>query len=235
MKFIHISIALLSFWLLTFCHTLDAQIEGLEFIEDDSLHTDLGYESYNLAFIYLKNNRQDSLFLSWEITSKDLPEEWYVTICDNVACYGVLPDAAEMYGIAPSDSVYIRFEVNPYLKEGYGRVDLKLVETNTSAQVGNSLIFTFLTKNFTNIGQTALDDVSYVYPNPFQDYIIVKNPFTTKASAKIINASGKLVSTIDLNALEEKEMNLISSRDKRLFLIIESESNNRVIPLIKIQ
>ena len=140
-----------------------------------------------------------------------------------------------MYGIAPSDSVYIRFEVNPYLIEGYGRVDLKLKETNTSLQVDNALIFTFLTKNFTNIGQTAIEDVSYVYPNPFHDSFIVKNPFSTRAKAKIINASGKLISLFELAALEEKEINLARSKDRRLFLIIESESNNRVIPLIKIQ
>jgi len=127
-----------------------AQIQGLEITEADSLHTDLEYNTYNLSFIYLKNTNTDSLFLSWELTEEILEEEWYVTICDNVTCYGVLPDGADMYGIAPDQTVYIRMEVNPYDQDGFGHVRLLLTETNDPQSSAQYLDFTFETKNHTS-------------------------------------------------------------------------------------
>lgn len=218
-----------------FSEKTNAQIAGLEFMESDSLHTDLAYDNYNLSFIYLKNNRSDSIFLSWEITSKELPDEWYVTICDNVACYGVVPDGADMYGIAPSDSVYIRFEVNPYDIDGFGKVEVNLKETDNASDISSSIVYTFLTKNFTNIVQAEVEDVSYVYPNPFKTSFFLKNPFADKAKCKIINDSGSPIKLFELNASEEKEIFLPTSSSRRLFLLVESGLDFKVIPLINIQ
>ena len=212
-----------------------AQITGLEIIPIDSLHTDLGYDSYNLSFIYLKNNRADSLFLSWEIKEKELSSDWYVTICDNVFCYGVLPDSADMYGIAPSDSVYIRFEVNPYYVDGFGRVDLELKETDILSQSVQPLIFTFLTKNFTNVLNPLDDAVSYAYPNPFQDYLILENPFVYDARVSFIDSKGRKYFMGKLTGLEKRQISPPDLIDDRMFVLFETKSETKIIPLIRIQ
>ncbi|MDG1296095.1 MAG: hypothetical protein P8P48_03075 [Saprospiraceae bacterium] len=211
-----------------------AQITGLEIIPIDSLHTDLGYDSYNLSFIYLKNNRADSLFLTWEIKEKDLSSDWYVTICDNVLCYGVLPDSADMYGIAPSDSVYIRFEVNPYYVDGFGRVDLELRETDVLSQSIQPLKFTFLTKNSTNV-INSLDDVSIVaYPNPFQDYLFLQNPFADDARVSFINSKGQKYFMGKLTGLEKRQISPPDLIGDRMFVLFETKSETKIIPLIRI-
>jgi hypothetical protein len=214
---------------------LNAQIDGLELIESDSIHTDLSYESYNLAFIYLKNTRADSLFLTWEITNKELPEDWYATICDNVFCYGVIPDSGVMYGIAPQDSVYIRFEVNPYMVEGFGRVDLDLVETGSTNVAKADLTYTFLTKNFTNTQQIELADELFVFPNPFLDQVSVQNPFDTGSTLSMLDASGRVFYQIELAAKEKRVLNLPSSNTGTVYGLFETNSFKKVIPLIRIQ
>lgn len=212
-----------------------AQITGLEIIPADSLHTDLGYDSYNLSFIYLKNNRTDSLFLTWEIKEKDLSSDWYVTICDNVLCYGVLPDSADMYGIAPSDSVYIRFEVNPYYVDGFGSVDLELRETDVLSQSVQPLKFTFLTKNSTNVINTLGDASIVAYPNPFQDYLFIQNPFANDARVSFIDSRGREYFMGKLAGLEQRKISPPDLIDGRMFVLYETNTETKIIPLIRIQ
>lgn len=177
-----------------------AQIPGLEITEEDSLHTDLEYNTYNLSFIYLKNTNTDSLFLSWELTEKVLEEEWYVTICDNVTCYGVLPDGADMYGIAPDQTVYIRMEVNPYEHDGFGHVRLLITETNNPQSSAQYLDFTFETKNHTSTYQLVenLPNLS-IYPNPYTDYLYFSNPSNETIQVVLIDIQGAALKSFSIS------------------------------------
>lgn len=177
-----------------------AQIQGLEITEADSLHTDLEYNAYNLSFIYLKNTNTDSLFLTWELTEEVLEEEWYVTICDNVTCYGVLPDGADMYGIAPDQTVYIRMEVNPYEYDGFGHVRLLLTETNDPQSSDQYLDFTFETKNHTSTNQLVenLPNLN-VYPNPYTDYLYFSNPSNEPIQVALLDIKGASLKSFSLS------------------------------------
>ncbi len=177
-----------------------AQIQGLEITEEDSLHTDLEYNTYNLSFIYLKNTNTDSLFLSWELTEEVLEEEWYVTICDNVTCYGVLPDGADMYGIAPDQTVYIRMEVNPYEHDGFGHVRLLLTETNDPQSSTQYLDFTFETKNHTSAYQLEenLPNLK-IYPNPYTDYLYFSNPSNETVQVDLLDIKGASLKSFSLS------------------------------------
>ena len=184
---------LLSFFILGSVQSY-GQIDGLEIIPEDSIHTDLSYNNFNLTFIHLKNNRTDSLFLRWEKTHSEFVDDWYVTLCDNVYCYGVVPDGAEMYGIAPSDSVYIRMEVNPYEVDAFGEIHIQLSEMDADPELTETLKYSFSTKNFTSLSTEALPEKGLTsYPNPFREELILTNPFTEDLNVRLIDMSGQLL------------------------------------------
>jgi hypothetical protein len=81
-----------------------------------------------------------------------------------------------------------------------------------------------------------LDAASVVaYPNPFQDYLILENPFSSDARVSFIDSMGRKYFIGKLTGFEKRQISPPDLIDDRMFVLFETKSETKIIPLIRIQ
>ncbi len=181
-------------------------------------------EEYNIFQVYLHNDTDEALNLSWRIVENTLPEEWNVTLCDNVNCYGILPQSADLDPIAAADSAIMKIDVNPELVTGQGVLRFFINETG-SPNPYKELIFDI------NTGTTNTQDLFsgsvQIFPNPATDWVRIENQHDQPLQFQLIDQQGRLLRMATLNSQDQLEWGLLHLPKGSYFL--RMESNERVV------
>lgn len=85
-----------------------------------------------------------------------------------------------------------------------------------------------------NVAEGDMESIS-IYPNPTQDYIVIKTPYQQGLSVELIDMTGRLVMTYDLNQTSNT-LDLRSFEDGTYQLIIKTDQGQLSrIPVIKVK
>ena len=181
-------------------------------------------EEYNIFQVYLHNTSDEALNLSWRIVENTLPEEWNVTLCDNVNCYGILPQSADLDPIAAADSAIMKIDVNPELVAGQGILRFFINETG-SPNPYKELIFD-INSGITNTKDLFSGSVQ-IFPNPATEWVRIENQYDEELQFQLIDQQGRLLRIAKLNSQSQLEWGLADLASGTYYL--RMESNDRVV------
>ena len=177
-------------------------------------------EEYNIFQVYLHNDTDEAINLSWRIVENTLPEEWNVTLCDNVNCYGILPQSADLDPIAAADSAIMKIDVNPELVTGQGILRFFINETG-SPNPYKELIFDI------NTGVTSTQDLLggsvQIFPNPATEWVRIENQHDQPLQFQLIDQEGRLLRMANLNSQDQLEWGLQDLAKGPYYLRMESK------------
>lgn len=176
--------------------------QSFSFAPDDDYYGTAILENYNIFQIDIVNETADSLQLSWKFLTATTPEEWEVSLCDNMNCFGYIPDNGIMNPILDDDA-FIKLDVNPGLIDGEGILTFLIFETNDQS-VSHEIRFHISTIQVANenIPQISVE----IFPNPATDFINIENSENRDLVVNISNANGKQIHQSLLLAGELKKI-----------------------------
>ena len=147
-------------------------------------------EAYNIFQVYLHNDTNEDINLSWRIVENTFPEEWGITLCDNVNCYGILPDNADLDPIAAADSAIMKIDVNPELVEGNGILRFFINETGAPTPY-KELVFEITTG--TTDTKDLFNGAVQIFPNPASEWVKVDNQLGFPLNVQLADYQGRLL------------------------------------------
>ena len=177
------SLVLLSFlpsWL--FC-------QDFSFSPGSDLTGEIDVDGYGVHQIDIQNNTADTLWLTWRLVENTLPEEWDLSLCDNVLCYGVMPTSADMNPIEPDSAAWIRMTTYPNNVAGSGYLHFWIYKTGFPQ---DHVTMTFhLSAGLTGTDEKRSGGAIVAFPNPTSGPLSVNFPKNTSYSWILYNALGQ--------------------------------------------
>jgi hypothetical protein len=148
-----------------------------------------GLEDLNVFDLYILNETNADIQLTWRLVGNTFPEEWEVSLCDNVACYGVLPTTNDFNPILVGDSSIFKIDVFP---DGHVGAGLLTFWIYPIGEPTNYEVVTFSIVAGTSSTRDFLAASLSVFPNPATDNLFLRweaegTPF------QIIDSQGRLV------------------------------------------
>ena len=161
-------IAIVSFSLSAQNFTFEpTSLEKTIVIDDDS----------DLLIDIIRNEEVDTLRLSYELITNNIPEEWYTAYCDNHGCYSTLPESGSMSPMYEDMIGFVKLIINPNSVEGNGIVQYYIYEDN-DYENGQTMTFIIHTPN--TVGIDNIVDLSFnFYPNPVINTLTIDTEETT--------------------------------------------------------
>lgn len=122
---------------------------------------------YSTEYIFITNNTDQLIDLSFELIDENLPQQWSATGCTNMICYTNLPDNGSLGALQPGGEAY--FSINLSVNEFVGDGELKFAVFNTSnPQQRDTLLFIY----------HATEDLSNQAPQPWAKINFAQNVVT---------------------------------------------------------
>lgn len=188
-------------------------------------------EEYNVYQVYIKNEAESPIDLSWRIIENTMPEEWTVTLCDNVACYGILPANANMDPIAVGDSSLFKIDVHPGTTNGHGILRFLINETGTPTPYKEHI---FDVSTLTTDTKDLFEGAVSVFPNPTTELVNIKNTLSNELSAQLMDLSGKLLNSTIVASGDQHQW-ILSDLAKGTYYLRLQTGHHAVIRTIVIQ
>jgi hypothetical protein len=120
--------------------------------------------------ITITNTSNSKLVLNWVKVSNTLPALWQYTTCDNVSCYGYVPNGLKtMDTIAIGGTSFLDLTVEPLNELGSGQVKLYVYQDNFQNS-GDTLVWN-ITSQAVSVEELSVNHNVSVYPNPANNYV----------------------------------------------------------------
>lgn len=123
-----ISTALAATYICVAANTLYAQSYTLS--PGDSIAELVLFEDLSVFNILQQNNLSDTLFLSWEKVSTDVPDLWLAAICDNSNCYPDLIQNGNMLPVVTGEYGLLSIHITAHTNSGTAVIRYAVWETN---------------------------------------------------------------------------------------------------------
>ncbi len=94
--------------------------QTLSYSPGQTLEKTVSLTYYNTEYIFITNNSDQVLDLSFELIDQNLPQQWSATGCTNMICYTNLPDDGSLGVLQPGQEAYlsINLSVNEFVGDG---------------------------------------------------------------------------------------------------------------------
>ncbi len=212
----HSLLICLSFFFTSFCIA-----QSMNFTPGEDHYGTATLENYNIFQTDIHNLTNESLQLSWKFLTDTTPEEWEITLCDNMNCYGYVPANGIMNPII-DDYAFIKLDVNPGMIDGEGVLTFLIFETDDqmSSHEIRFHISTIQVAN-ENIPQISVQ----IFPNPATDLVNIESSANEDLLVRLSDAFGKQIHNSILTAGSEKsiETNHLSNGFYFLSLITDDK------------
>lgn len=163
-------------------------------------------ETYKNIQINMAHPGYSDITFGWVTIENNILDKWEYTSCDNGGCYSLLPDSATVGPLADTVPAYIRLTVNP--RDQLGTSTVKIYVYNVKyPDDGKVVSFDITAIAPTSIFENETEAI-HVYPNPANDYIILKNTFDTPSPFVLIDMAGKTILTDIVNSNSDKTIKL---------------------------
>ncbi len=176
--------------------------QSMSFSPNVDLYGTAILENYSVYQIDVLNETEDSLQLSWKFVENTTPEEWTITLCDNMNCYGYIPLSGIMNPIL-EDPAFIKLDINPHSTPGEGIVTFEIFETEDQSVI-HEIRFHISTTPVSN--ENYADIKVEIFPNPASDFVVVEHSQLEKYNISITNANGQPVYLSELPPNEKREI-----------------------------
>ena len=175
----------------------------MDFSPNDELSDIAILENYNIYQIDILNTTLDTLQLSWKFIEDTTPTEWGKTMCDNMNCYGLIPENGVMNPIL-NNNAFIKMDINPGITEGEGTLTFLIFETENQT-VNHEIKFHVTT---TPVGVSIVPQLDVAaYPNPTTDFLRIENGEDTDYEIVLLNILGRKIYYATLKSGENKTIN----------------------------
>ncbi len=204
---LHIMSRLFICLFLFFSLALNAQ-ETFSFDPGGTIEDQAAFDEYNVYQIDILNQTSDTLQLTWRLIEKTFPEGWEISLCDNVACYGGLPNSNDFYPIFGDNHGFIKLVVNPFQITGTMEFVFLIFPTGHPDDY-EEMRFTITAGETTATQDLILESVN-VWPNPAQNNPQLKNNSNQQLSVRLTTVDGKVLDAFIIIAQDQKEVNTTS-------------------------
>jgi hypothetical protein len=122
---------------------------------------------YSTEYIFITNNSDQVLDLSFELIDENLPQQWSATGCTNMICYTNIPDDGSLGILQPGREAYL--SINLSVNEVAGDCELKFaVFDQSNPLIRDTLAFIY----------HASEDLSNQTPQPWAKLNFAQNVVT---------------------------------------------------------
>ncbi len=134
------------------------------------VNTDVDPRNSVDVYIHFTNKTQMSMTLGWDQTANVYGSSWFMSVCDNGACF-TLPHASEtMLPIAPNDSAFLKVTCIPNNVNGTGTVSFHVFDVNQPTSEAN-VTFNFNAEATVAVTASQLSDRFTVTPTPARELL----------------------------------------------------------------
>ena len=204
-----------------------ALAQDFSFSPGPDLDGQMDVDGYGVHQIDIVNESEDTLWLTWRMIENTMPAAWDVNLCDNVLCYGEMPNMADMNPIAPDSAGFIRITTYPQNFAGSGEMHFWIYKTG-SPQDHSTITFTL------SAGVSASRDLNEaalgVYPNPSDGFVRIELPVQTRVSWTLFDTPGRVKQTGEGHG-PELQLDLQTLPAGRYWLCLTGEGFRRTIAL----
>ncbi|MBX7109613.1 MAG: T9SS type A sorting domain-containing protein [Chitinophagales bacterium] len=96
----------------------------------DSIVEVAEFDDLTVYNILQNNVSGDSLFMSWQKVSSDVPPTWEALICDNNNCYADLKESGVMHPVIPGEYAFLSVHLTPHTNAGTAIIRYVVWETD---------------------------------------------------------------------------------------------------------
>jgi Secretion system C-terminal sorting domain len=165
------------------------------------------------ATIYFRNNFQTPIDLVWDVTSQagSYPSAWFITVCDNQACFSLPHPTDSMAPVAALDSGFLKLACAPGGVAGQGFVSFNVYDFNSPTSSVN-VTFNFTANEFVAVTPSSFEERFAVSPNPAQDYVRLsgRGSLLDKGMVTLLDMQGRQVLTQEVAAVQSADFSVAS-------------------------
>jgi Secretion system C-terminal sorting domain len=154
------------------------------------------------VYIHFANAFQSQQTLVWETTNLSVPNQWFMTVCDNGSCF-TLPHLTDtMVPVLPGDTSFLKVTCVPNGQVATGVVSFRVYDLNSPTSSAN-VTFNFNSTNITAVSVAQLDQRYTVSPNPATEilHLSARGSLLDKGTVTLMDLQGHQVLTQDVNAV----------------------------------
>ncbi len=177
---------------------------------NDTLTAEATPDQLTIFDIYMDNTQSDTIMLSWERVSLDIPAEWDYSLCDLGTCYPGVPDGATMYPVPPGSQGFLGYNVIPSLVSGTTTLVMNVWETSNPDDI-ETIVWIINSDLGTDI-TTASENAISIYPTIAHDVINIAWSLQQEMWFSIYDISGRIIAqqsltdkfnSVDVSAISE--------------------------------
>lgn len=176
----------------------------------------VNFDEYSVHQIDILNETSDTLQLSWKLVEKTFPEGWEVTLCDNVACYGGLPNSNDFYPIFDDNNGFVKLTVNPF--QVSGTLEFVFLIFPTGDQNASQEMRFTLTAGETTATNAPTSVSIKIWPNPVSDMLYLKNNDNAPLLVNLTNVTGQNLQSLLIQPQNQKEISVEHLENGMYFL-----------------
>ena len=174
------------------------------------VNTDLDPRNSVDVYIHFTNNTQTSMTLGWEQTANVYGSAWFLTVCDNGACF-TLPHASEtMLPFSPNDSAFLKVTCIPNNVNGTGTVSFRVWDVNQPTSEAN-VTFNFNAQSTVAVTASQLSDRFAVSPMPAREVLhlsALRGGLLDKGVVALYDLQGHQVLTQPVSAVQVADLHV---------------------------
>ncbi|KAA3631870.1 MAG: T9SS C-terminal target domain-containing protein, partial [Bacteroidetes bacterium] len=164
----------------------------------------VNFDEYSVHQIDILNETSDTLQLSWKLVEKTFPEGWEVTLCDNVACYGSLPNSNDFYPIFDDNYGFIKLTVNPFQVAGTMEFVFLIFPTGNQNDY-EEMRFSLTAGGTTSTTAPGSESIN-LWPNPASEVLYIKNNDNSTFRVNLTNVTGQTLQSFHIQPQRQKEI-----------------------------
>ncbi|HWB62859.1 MAG TPA: T9SS type A sorting domain-containing protein [Chitinophagales bacterium] len=153
-------------------------------------------------YIYLHNNRSDSVAVSWHLVSADVPAGWDYLLCDNNNCYDLLGNSTTRVSskFAVGDSINMHGEFEPSCINGTGTMVISVKVVGDTGSINLIYSANLNTTCATAVPAIGADKVK-IYPTAVSNSMNIAGlSQANNVKVKVYNMIGNVMLQNDITA-----------------------------------
>lgn len=178
-------------------------------LPQDTVRGQVSENGFLKLLMYFQNTSGSAYTTEWEVTNSSVNANWDISLCDNINCWFSVPTGMKTSSsVNVGDSMFFKFEVEPYTYMGNGFLDIDIWTT------GNSENKTSVRFEVSAVPIGILDpEVERpleIYSVPGQESVSIVVPKELRGALdlKVMDLKGTLIETRTVQAAERLSLDM---------------------------
>jgi hypothetical protein len=161
----------------------------------DSILATAQFDDLTVYNILENNISADTLFMSWQKVSADVPAAWEALICDNNNCYSDLKENGTMHPVIPGEYAFLSVHVTPHINSGTAIVRYVVWETNNPSS--RDTLTWIISSELTGVGNEIIAENNFLIAG---NQLLIQYFETTSSALKIYDMDGRIMAEIIISS-----------------------------------